>query len=75
MTTNQKSTEAPVITKGPEDRSSFTANLRFTASARDAWREILRRITIAKGQTPRLLLPAYIGETSREGRGYGRKLF
>jgi|SRR5665213_1726249 len=56
-----------MITKHPTDKSNYAANLRFTRNARTAWEYILR--SASKEQKPRVLLPAYIGFTDREGSG------
>jgi dTDP-4-amino-4,6-dideoxygalactose transaminase len=58
-----------MLLKGPERKSTFTADLTFTTSARSAWSEILRRTTAVKQRPLKLLLPAYIGQNEREGSG------
>lgn len=58
-----------MLLKGPERRDTFTANITFTTSARSAWGEILRRLTLAKQRPLKLLMPAYIGQNEREGSG------
>lgn len=56
-----------MILKSPTDKSNCVANLRFTRNARTAWEHILR--TVSPNSKPKVLLPAYIGYTEREGSG------
>jgi dTDP-4-amino-4,6-dideoxygalactose transaminase len=56
-----------MITKSAEDQSNFTQNLIFTENARTAWGHILSGYRV--GAQPKVLLPAYIGYTEREGSG------
>ncbi|MGI9517499.1 MAG: DegT/DnrJ/EryC1/StrS family aminotransferase, partial [Pirellulaceae bacterium] len=58
-----------MLLKGPQSTETFSDNLVFTPAARNAWQEILRRVTSWRGRPVKLLLPAYIGETDREGSG------
>ena len=56
-----------MLLKGPENTASFAAQMSFTKSARVAWEHILRKCW--RADSLRVLLPAYIGETDREGSG------
>jgi dTDP-4-amino-4,6-dideoxygalactose transaminase len=58
-----------MLQKGPQKKEAFALDLTFTSSARHAWREILRRLTDLEQRPLKLLLPAYIGQTDREGSG------
>jgi dTDP-4-amino-4,6-dideoxygalactose transaminase len=56
-----------MLLKGPENKSAFAPHMSFTSSARVAWKQVLQQCHSV--QPPRVLLPAYIGETDREGSG------
>ena len=58
-----------MLLKNPEDPQRCIFDLSFTDSARSAWKTILQH-EMRRHQRPlRLLLPAYIGQTDREGSG------
>lgn len=57
-----------MITKAAYDIHSFTNNLIFTKSARDAWGLVIESIKQEQGYA-NILLPSYIGITEREGSG------
>ncbi len=56
-----------MITKAPADKHAFTTPVLFTAAARVGFRHLLSRIDF--GPPGKILLPAYIGITDREGSG------
>ena len=56
-----------MILKAAEDKKRFTTNLYFTSAARKAWKHLLEHVN-AQSQG-KVLLPAYIGYTDREGSG------
>lgn len=56
-----------MITKSPSDKDSFVKDMFFTSSARAGWRLLLESLHIEKDY--KILLPAYIGYTQREGSG------
>ncbi len=56
-----------MLLKGPENKSAFAAHMSFTRSARVAWELVLKQCRTDGAL--RVLLPAYIGETNREGSG------
>ena len=56
-----------MITKSAQNQSNCTSELYFTFNARTAWGLIIRSLSIDK--SVRVLLPAYIGYTTREGSG------
>lgn len=58
-----------MLQKDAQQTDNLTVDLTFTASARIAWLKIIQRITTIKQQPIRILLPAYIGQTDREGSG------
>lgn len=55
-----------MITKSPVIKNNFSKNIYFTKSARIAFSYILKMINFSK---EKLLIPAYIGYTDREGSG------
>jgi dTDP-4-amino-4,6-dideoxygalactose transaminase len=56
-----------MILKSPIDKIAFTHNSLFTVSARSAWKHLLDFFRIESPK--KILLPAYIGYTEREGSG------
>ena len=56
-----------MITKSPKNPKTYTRQLLFTNSARTGWRHLLRYLNIKIPN--KILLPAYIGITQREGSG------
>ena len=58
-----------MLQKAPQQKNRCATDLTFTRSARVAWREILQREAAIRQRSIRVLLPAYIGETDREGSG------
>lgn len=58
-----------MLQKGPEQKDRLTVDLTFTASARIAWLEIIRRVTSIKQRPIKILVPGYVGQTDREGSG------
>jgi dTDP-4-amino-4,6-dideoxygalactose transaminase len=58
-----------MLLKKPQQTTHFTRRLQFTSSARVAWHAILKNVMTSIARTPRLLLPAYIGQNEREGSG------
>jgi len=56
-----------MISKSATDKQNCTTGAQFTKSARAAWSHILRANSGTRAQ--RVLLPAYIGFTEREGSG------
>ncbi|MFT7676998.1 MAG: dTDP-4-amino-4,6-dideoxygalactose transaminase [Planctomycetota bacterium] len=58
-----------MLLKGPERKQTFSAELVFTTSARQAWGQILERLTAIKQRPLRLLMPAYVGQNDKEGSG------
>jgi len=55
------------MNKEPAKSEKFRINAKFTKNARSAWGEIIGKA--AKGEKKKVLLPAYIGYTEREGSG------
>ncbi|VVE31967.1 GDP-perosamine synthase [Pandoraea morbifera] len=55
------------ILKNPEQRDAFSRRLKFAGAAREAWRYVIERTPHSKHK--KVLLPAYIGITDREGSG------
>ena len=58
-----------MLLKGPEHKQTFSAELVFTTSARQAWGQILERLTAIEQRPLRLLMPAYVGQNDKEGSG------
>lgn len=58
-----------MLFKGPERKDTLSIDLTFTSSARRAWSEILRRQSAFHDRKLNLLIPAYVGQTDREGSG------
>lgn len=56
-----------MITKSPTNRNLYSKHMYFTKSARVAFSYILKTIKFSKNE--KLLIPAYIGYTDREGSG------
>ncbi len=56
-----------MIKKIPESQYNCVRPIQYTSSAREAFRVILENLSFSSGQ--KLLLPAYIGITDREGSG------
>lgn len=56
-----------MISKSATNKNNCTKGARFTKSARSAWGHIIRSLSAAS--TQKILLPAYIGFTEREGSG------
>lgn len=56
-----------MISKSASNRAHLTTGAVFTASARAAWAHIIR--STMTGARRKILLPAYIGFTEREGSG------
>ena len=56
-----------MILKSASDTKNCASTMRFTASARAAWGHIIN--VLSAGEEKRVLLPAYIGYTEREGSG------
>lgn len=57
------------LRKGPELTSTYTQDIVFTDSARQAWECAIRTIQHVNVNDLCILLPAYIGQTDREGSG------
>ena len=57
------------LRKGPELASTYSQDILFTESARQAWECAIRSIQRARRKDICILLPAYIGQTNREGSG------
>lgn len=56
-----------MLTKSPENLKSCALPLKYFTAAREAFSEILASLEFSSGK--KLLLPAYIGITDREGSG------
>ena len=55
-----------MLLKGPQLKDTFTFDLTFTSSARNAWLAILRHQALLKHRPINLLVPAYIGQSNNE---------
>jgi len=56
-----------MITKSPSDNINYIQNLIFTSAARVGFRHLLQNLNLK--EEGKILLPAYIGITDREGSG------